>query len=112
MLGGPAYLVLSDVSPERSGHRSLDHDRLVGLVVEALRLARRCLRPEGSFIAKTLQGESHQALLRALRTFSKPSVHKPAASRKESTEVSVLAAKFDPLRLDEAGAAGPRGVLP
>jgi 23S rRNA (uridine2552-2'-O)-methyltransferase len=99
------------MSPNRSGHRSLDHYRLVGLVVEALRLARRCLRPEGSFIAKTLQGESHQALLRALRTFSKPSVHKPAASRKESAEVYVLAAKFDPLRFDEHGAAALREVL-
>ena len=99
------------MSPNRSGHRSLDHHRLIGLIVHALQLARRCLRPDGSFLAKTLHGESHMALVRALRTFSTASVHKPAASRKESAEVFVLASKFDPLRFDAQGAAALRELL-
>lgn len=100
-LGGPADLVVSDVSPNRSGHRSHDSARLVALVEDALILSRRCLRPGGTLVAKLLQGEDQPALLRALRTFCAPvKLHKPPSSRKQSAEVFVVASGFDHDRFD------------
>lgn len=48
--GSPVDLIVSDLSPSRSGHKSLDHCRLHALVVRALQLARRTLRPGGTFL--------------------------------------------------------------
>ena len=96
---GPAAGGRSDLSARARGRR------LVALIVDALRLARRTLRPGGAFVAKALQGEDHKRLLAAMRGFGAVSVHKPAASRKESAEVYVLAKAFDPRAFDATESA-------
>ena len=88
-------LVLSDMSPARSGHHSLDHSRIVSLVIAALVFARQTLRPGGVFLAKALQGEDHTALVQAMRKFGKLTIQKPAASRKESSEVYLHLTAFN-----------------
>ena len=90
----PLDLLLTDLSPNRSGIHSLDHIRLVDMIEQALLLARRYLRPGGTVLTKLLDGEDKQRLLRAVRQFSAASMHKPPASRKESTEIYLLARGF------------------
>ena len=51
------------------------------------------------------QGEDHKRLLAAMRGFGEVSVFKPAASRKESAELYVLARAFDPRAFDANEAA-------
>tara|TARA_B110001452_G_scaffold201528_1_gene171610 strand:+ start:1227 stop:1895 length:669 start_codon:yes stop_codon:yes gene_type:complete len=96
----PLDLLLTDLSPNRSGIHSLDHVRLVDMVEQALLLARRYLRPGGTVLTKLLEGEDKQRLLRAVRQFSDASIHKPPASRKESSELFLCLRQFDPERLD------------
>mmetsp|Transcript_8789 Transcript_8789/g.26035 ORF Transcript_8789/g.26035 Transcript_8789/m.26035 type:complete len:215 (-) Transcript_8789:1045-1689(-) len=84
LAGRPVDLVLSDISPPRSGHHSLDHCRLVSLLVSVLELARQVLRPGGGILAKALQGEDHARFMRVLARFGKISQLKPKASRTES----------------------------
>jgi len=102
-LGGlPVDLVLSDISPARSGLLFCDHARLVSILVDVLALARRVLRPGGAVLAKALQGADHHALVKAARRFGKVSTLKPKASRRESAEVYLCVRDFDPGRFDEA----------
>mmetsp|Transcript_2648 Transcript_2648/g.5593 ORF Transcript_2648/g.5593 Transcript_2648/m.5593 type:complete len:265 (-) Transcript_2648:19-813(-) len=100
--GRQVDLVFSDMSPDRSGHLSLDHCRLVALIVKALVLARELLRPGGAVLVKALQGEDHQTMIAAMRKFGKVAMHKPAASRQESAEVYVSLRGFDPDKFDSA----------
>ena len=97
-----ADLILSDISPNRSGHKFLDEARLTGLIEDMLLMARRCLKPGGALVAKTLQGADAPKLVKALRTFFEPSLFKPPASRSESAEVYLVAKRFDPVRFDKS----------
>ena len=91
-LGGPADLVLCDLSPKLSGIASADQARAAGLVETALALTRMLLRPEGAFLCKIFHGEAYSGLLEALKAaFKTVQVRKPAASRSASRETYVLA---------------------
>jgi len=96
-LGGPADLVLCDLSPNLSGIASADQARAAALVETALALARTLLRAEGVFLCKIFHGEAYAGLLEALKSgFESVQVRKPAASRSESRETYVLARRPRP----------------
>lgn len=88
-------VILSDLAPETTGHRSTDHLRVVALVELAHDFAARTLAPGGTFLAKVFQGGTEGDLLRALRRDFRTVRHvKPPASRPESPETYVLATGF------------------
>ena len=94
-LGGPADLVLSDMAPNTTGHTSTDHIRIVALAELALDFALQTLAPGGGFVAKVLQGGSEKQLLEPMkRHFSSVRHAKPPASRKDSSEMYVVAKGF------------------
>jgi 23S rRNA (uridine2552-2'-O)-methyltransferase len=94
-LGGPADLVLSDMSPATVGHAQTDHLRIVALVEAAAEFALRHLAPGGAFVAKVFEGGTEQALLARLKqSFAGIRHVKPPASRKESAEIYLVATGF------------------
>lgn len=94
-LGGPADVVLSDMAPNTTGHRATDQLRSIALAEAALELARALLRPGGSFLVKIIRGGGEEELAAALKAvFEDLRREKPAASRKESREVFLLARSF------------------
>jgi 23S rRNA (uridine2552-2'-O)-methyltransferase len=94
-LGGGADLVLSDMAPNTTGHASTDHIRIVGLAEMALDFAIQILSPGGAFVAKVFQGGSEKQILDALkRNFASVRHAKPPSSRKESSELYVVATGF------------------
>lgn len=94
-LGGPADLVLSDMAPNTTGHTATDHIRIVALADSALDFAMQVLAPGGGFVAKVLQGGSEKQLLDTLkRAFASVRHAKPPASRKDSSELYVVAKGF------------------
>lgn len=94
-LGGPADLVLSDMAPNTTGHGPTDHLRIMDLAALALDFAEKVLAPGGDFVAKVFQGGSEKAMLERLRlNFTKVQHAKPPASRKESSELYVVAQGF------------------
>lgn len=94
-LGGGADLVLSDMAPNTTGHASTDHIRIVALADMALDFAIQILEPGGAFVAKVFQGGSEKRILDLLkRNFASVRHAKPPASRKESSELYVVAAGF------------------
>ncbi len=90
-----ADLVLSDMAPNISGTRAVDQPRSMYLVELALDMARKVLKPGGSFICKVFQGEGFDAFVRDARnSFKRVRVIKPMASRPGSREVYLVARNF------------------
>jgi 23S rRNA (uridine2552-2'-O)-methyltransferase len=95
LLGGKANLVLSDMAPNTTGHAATDHIRIMALADMALHFAIEVLAEGGSFVAKVFQGGSERTMLEAMRRhFSMVRHAKPPASRKESSELYVVATGF------------------
>jgi 23S rRNA (uridine2552-2'-O)-methyltransferase len=94
-LGGAADLVLSDMAPNTTGHSATDHIRIVALAELALDFAIQVLSPGGGFVAKVFQGGSEKPVLDVLkRNFANVRHAKPPSSRKESSELYVVATGF------------------
>jgi 23S rRNA (uridine2552-2'-O)-methyltransferase len=100
LMGGPADIVLSDMAPNTTGHSATDHIRIVALAELAFDFSRLVLAPGGAFVAKVFQGGSEKDLLAPMkRAFATVRHVKPPASRKESSELYVVATGyrgFDP----------------
>ena len=95
LMGGPATIVLSDMAPNTTGHNATDHMRIMGLADLALHFAITILEPGGSFVAKVFQGGSERMMLEQMkRHFASVRHAKPPASRKESSELYVVATGF------------------
>jgi 23S rRNA (uridine2552-2'-O)-methyltransferase len=96
-LAGQADLVLSDMAPNTTGHAATDHLRIMALAELALDFALKVLAPGGGFVAKVFQGGSERGLLDQLkRRFAVVRHMKPPASRKDSSELYVVATGFRP----------------
>ncbi len=95
MLGCEADIVMSDMAANTTGHQQTDHLRTIGLVEAAYEFAKEVLADGGIFIAKVFQGGAEGNLLSdAKKNFTKVTHFKPAASRKESPEVYLVAQGF------------------
>jgi 23S rRNA (uridine2552-2'-O)-methyltransferase len=96
-LGGPADLVLSDMAPNTTGHAATDNLRIAALAELALDFAEAVLAPGGGFVAKLFQGGAERELLTRLKArFAIVRHAKPPASRKDSSELYVVATGFRP----------------
>ncbi len=92
---GKADLVLSDMAAPTTGHTRTDHLRIMGLAEEAAAFANDVLTPDGAFLCKVFQGGTERDLLEQLKRNFKIVRHvKPPASRKDSSELYVLATGF------------------
>ncbi|MDP6478423.1 MAG: RlmE family RNA methyltransferase [Phycisphaerales bacterium] len=84
--------VLSDMMPSTTGSRDTDHFRSVAVCELALDLCAQWLRPEGTLVTKILEGAAMPQLLADVRKrFDRVKPFKPEASRKESTEIFIIA---------------------
>lgn len=95
LFDGKVDLVLSDMAPNTTGHAATDHLRIMALAESAAAFACQVLAPDGAFVAKVFQGGSERAMLEGLkRDFASVRHAKPPASRKESSELYVVATGF------------------
>ncbi len=92
---GKADLVMSDIAPNITGTRVVDQPRSMYLVELALDLARRVLKPGGSFVCKVFQGEGiDEFVIDTRKSFERVKVMKPKASRAGSREVYLVARNY------------------
>jgi len=95
LAGRVVDVVLSDMAPNTSGVKAVDQPSVMYLAELALDFACRRLRPGGSFLVKTFQGEGFDDFLRAVRTaFTTVAPRKPRASRARSAEQYLLARNY------------------
>lgn len=91
-LGGKADAVLSDMMPNVTGVPMVDQARAAELLLAAIGLCQRVLKPDGAFLAKMFHGEAFDEVLGVLKSsFQTVAVRKPSASRGESRENYLLA---------------------
>jgi 23S rRNA (uridine2552-2'-O)-methyltransferase len=94
-LGGKADLVLSDMAPNTTGHAATDHLRIMALAEAALAFALEVLVDGGAFVAKVFQGGAERQMLEQFKQHFATVRHaKPPSSRKESSELYVVATGF------------------
>ena len=84
-------VILSDMAPNTTGNRTIDHHCSVRLCHTALDIAATLLRPKGNLVMKVLEGEAYKELLdRCESCFAVAKGFKPKASRAISTEMFVV----------------------
>ncbi|HEC76465.1 MAG TPA: RlmE family RNA methyltransferase [Thermoplasmatales archaeon] len=88
-------VVISDASPNISGHYTLDQAKSVWLCQNALKIAKEFLREGGNFICKIFEGEDYPEFLQEVKKyFRMVKPHTPKASRKKSSEIYIVAKGF------------------
>jgi 23S rRNA (uridine2552-2'-O)-methyltransferase len=91
-VGRRVDLVLSDMAPNISGVAARDQAMSMDLAELALEFAREWLEPDGVFVVKLFQGAGFDEFVAAGRSaFGRVRLRKPAASRKESREIYLVA---------------------
>lgn len=88
-------IVLSDMAANTTGDASLDHLRIITLLEDALLLAEKILNHNGCFVGKLFQGGNSEDLIKILRkNFTQVKYFKPESSRKDSSEIYLIALGF------------------
>lgn len=89
---GKANVILSDMSPNTTGHQQTDQLRILALVEAAYAFALDVLSPGGSFVSKVFQSGAAPVLLSDMKQHFTAVRHiKPPASRKDSAEIYLVA---------------------
>lgn len=84
---GQAHVILSDMAPNASGFREMDHERLITMCLSLIDLAEKILQPGGSLVCKYWDGIlAHKLQDKLSRVFGSVRTLKPNASRKDSAE--------------------------
>ena len=90
----PLDIILSDMSPNTSGNRSIDHLKIISLTESVLEIAEKLLKRDGFFICKIFQGGAQGELIKKISNiFKSIKYFKPKASRKESPETYIVGKK-------------------
>ena len=88
---GPHNLIISDMSPNTTGNKSLDSYRSAELCLKAMEYSKKILKEDGVFLSKFFMGKEFKDIEKqaknSFKTFIK---YKPMASRKESREMYIL----------------------
>ena len=102
--------ILSDMAPNTTGDRSIDHHHSVRLCQAVLDRCGDLLEPGGRLAMKVLEGEGYPDLLaHTRRLFTSVKGFKPKASRHHSTEMYIIAHGY---RGPAAQEQQPRDELP
>ncbi|XP_029015155.1 rRNA methyltransferase 2, mitochondrial [Betta splendens] len=89
------HVILSDMAPNASGLRHMDHERLITMCLSLIDLAEKILQPGGSLLCKYWDGvRVHELQQRLSSVFSSVRTLKPNASRKDSSERYFLARMY------------------
>jgi len=90
--GYMADVILSDAAPKISGIWDTDHARQIFIAENALKIARELLKPNGRCVIKVFQGPLLNDFINKVKEeFVEVKIFKPSASRKESSEIYVIA---------------------
>ena len=88
-------LVISDVAPNTTGHKSTDHLRISQIIYEVINKLEIVLKNKGSLIFKIWKGEEEREIIKRLTSLFKiVDYFKPKSSRKESSEIFIIAKDF------------------
>lgn len=89
-------VLLSDMAPNATGHKELDHEKIVELNIQLVDFAKSVLRENGTLVCKLWEGGRSRHFQNILSTvFSDVKGVKPEASRDNSAELFFLARGYE-----------------
>ncbi len=92
---GKVDIIMSDMAPNTSGMKSVDHIRIIALLEEVFEFAKINLKEGGTLIAKVFRGGAENELLTEMKkSFKKVEHFKPKSSRSDSVEIFLVASGF------------------
>uniref|UniRef100_A0A8D9A776 rRNA methyltransferase 2, mitochondrial n=1 Tax=Cacopsylla melanoneura TaxID=428564 RepID=A0A8D9A776_9HEMI len=93
-------IVLSDMAPNATGVREMDHDLITKLAISVIRFAVTYSKPGADVLIKIWDGRNRPELEENIsRFYSKFKIMKPESSRKNSAEMFLLGRGFKGLKL-------------
>ncbi|KAM9474364.1 rRNA methyltransferase 2, mitochondrial-like [Salvelinus alpinus] len=93
--GAQAHVIMSDMAPNASGFKEMDHEKLITMSLSLIDLAEKVLQTGGSLICKYWDGAlAHQLQQKLSAVFRDVRTVKPKASLKESSELFFLARSY------------------
>ena len=88
-------LILSDIAPNTTGHKSTDHLRLSSMLFDIIDTLDQVMIKGGVFVTKIWKGSEEREMINTLKKkFDEVSYFKPDSSRKDSVEIFIIAKKF------------------
>ena len=87
-------LIMSDMSPNSTGNKKVDHLRILSLVERVIFISNQLVQNDGFIVIKIFQGGMQGDLMNSIKGSLKNIKNfKPKASRKESPEMYLIAQK-------------------
>lgn len=103
--GRKVNVFLSDMAPNASGIRDLDHENIMKLAYSALKFALQIIHINGIFVCKLWDGKKSLQLEKDLTRFFKYVKNiRPKATRDESTEKFLIAREFKGIKSTSSNA--------
>jgi len=92
--------IISDLAPNTSGIRSIDHQKSIDLCYRVLELSTTLLKYKGNLLIKIFQGENTKELVDTIKNeFHYVKISKPESSRSASKETYVICKGFKKRKL-------------
>mgnify|MGYP002831880762 CR=1 FL=1 len=89
-------LILSDLAPNTTGHQSTDHLKISAYVLNVISIIDIIANQNSNFITKIWKGSEEKLILKELESkFKNVSYFKPNSSRKNSSEIYLIAQNFN-----------------
>ena len=88
-------LILSDMSPNTTGHSNTDHLQIIQIAEEVLQFSLNHINKNGNLIIKIFQGFYEKSLVKQLKEkFKSVKYFKPISSRKNSSEIYLISQNY------------------
>ena len=88
-------LILSDIAPNTTGHKSTDHLRISAMLFDIIDILDTLIVKGGVLVTKIWKGSDEKDLINILKSkFDEVSYFKPNSSRKDSVEIFIIAKNF------------------
>tara|TARA_Y100000590_G_C15710521_1_gene1010089 strand:+ start:1725 stop:2315 length:591 start_codon:yes stop_codon:yes gene_type:complete len=88
-------LILSDVAPNTTGHKSTDHLKIISIVDQFIEKLHLISLYESNFVCKIFKGsEEKNILIKLKKLYQTVNYFKPKSSRNKSSEIYLICEKF------------------
>ena len=88
-------LILSDIAPNTTGHKSTDHLRISSYINDIIDILPLISNKNSSFVSKIWKGIEEKIIINKLKNkFTNVNYFKPKSSRKDSSEIYIVALNF------------------
>ena len=88
-------LILSDIAPNTTGHKSTDHLRICSYIFDIIDILDMIANRNSSFVTKIWKGKEEDLIIKKLKNkYNQVSYFKPKSSRKDSSEIFIVAQNF------------------